>query len=110
MKTRDFYKERGEIASKLTLDSPEKIDEAFSYSKYIYQNEQLRINNIERKSYIINAVLLIAIVLLTWLFSSLVYKEASISLSILIMFIIIYAIIVYLIINFITYSLNISNY
>ena len=110
MKTRDFYKERSEIASKLTLDSPEKIDEAFSYSKYLYQNEQLRINNIERKSYIINAVLLIAMVMVTWLFSSLIYEETSISLSILIMFILLYAIIVFYIINSITYSLKTSNY
>jgi hypothetical protein len=110
MKTRDFFKERGEIAKKLTLDSPEKIDEAFSYSKYLYQCEEFRMHNIERKAYTINAVALIATVLITWLFSSIIYERVSISLSILIMFVTIYIFIAYFLLQSITYSIKTSNY
>ena len=105
MKTGDFFRERGDIESKLTLSSPEQIDEAFSYSKYLYQSEEARMSNLDRISYTINAALLVAMVLITWFFGTLVYEETSISLSILILFIILYISIVYYILQSVTYSL-----
>jgi hypothetical protein len=49
-------------------------------------------------------------VLVTWLFSTLVYEEQSISLSILIMFVIIYIFIAYYLLKSIIYSLRTSDY
>lgn len=110
MQTKDIFKERVETVRNLSFDSPEKVEEAFSYSKYLYQNEEFRMKNIERKASIINAASLISMVMITWLLGSIFYEVTNISLLIMIIFLILYLIIVYLIYKTISFSLSVTNY
>ena len=80
MEAANFLKEKKEIFGKLTLDSPEAIEEILSHCRLLYQNEQNRRNIIEKKVNFLIIASVIATAFITGFFSLYIFEIIYLSL------------------------------
>jgi small-conductance mechanosensitive channel len=108
MISQDYLKEREEIASKLKLDSPEKIEAAFQYGRQLYLIEENRKDRIESRANLLIASSAIVMALVTVFLCIILYLAPDIPLLLIIIILIAYAFFALFIFNTINYALSIS--
>jgi hypothetical protein len=109
MISQDYLKEREQIASKLKLDSREKIEAAFQYGRQLYLIEENRKDKIESRANLLIASSAIAVALVTVFLCIILYLAPNIPLLLIVIILIAYSLIALFIFNSIHYAISISN-
>jgi hypothetical protein len=108
MDSTDFLKAKDKIASKLKLDSDDKIDDAFHYCRQLYLAEESHRHKIENRANLLIGTAAITAALLTAFLCMALYAKSGISLLFVIIILASYCSIVYFLIKTIRYAVNIS--
>jgi small-conductance mechanosensitive channel len=108
MISQEYLKEREQIASKLKLDSPEKIEAAFQYGRQLYLIEENRKEKIESRANLLIASSAIAMALVTVFLCIILYLAMEIPLLLIFIILIAYSLNALFIINSIHYAMSVS--